>query len=193
MPNGTNCGPEAPWWDLHEGARERACASVAYVTMPPTRQVFVQRFVDTSYLYTAASIRARFVVPGPGGFELEDLHPRSGTAFIVHMGNAFHFVTNRHVLDWNCRQAMDADLRPGARLQSVEVRGFTQPEDLSQAPIPWTYSQGASSISLRLTHRLILRSSVPRRVPFPPRSLLAGPDSTSSNQTCWQRNPNLTC
>jgi len=106
------------------------------VTSPPGPQLFVQRYVDRRQFYSAVSVTAHFVA-SLAGEGLEDFESTTGTAFIVRSDKVAVFVTNRHVLDYNYKQANPV---ASAVLKSVTIRGFAQPQDSSQSPIPWTYS-----------------------------------------------------
>jgi hypothetical protein len=114
--------------------------------MPGKAPLLVQRLVNRRHFYSAASVSAKFVADT--GHEVEDLATKNGTAFILRKGSSHYFVTNRQVLDYNY-DLPKGDIKPSAVLESVTVRGHSQPNDLSQATAPWNYTHvhGTSGIT----------------------------------------------
>jgi hypothetical protein len=108
---------------------------------PAAHNLLVQRYVNKLQFYSAASVSAHFVA-ALGGEGLEDFETLNGTAFVVRWKNALYFVTNRHVLDYNYRQENPIK---SVALKSVGIRGYAQPADISQTPVPWTYTHPSVS------------------------------------------------
>ncbi|MFB1299080.1 trypsin-like peptidase domain-containing protein [Mycobacterium sp. pW049] len=102
--------------------------------------LLVQNLVGRIHLYSAAAITAQFYNRSSGA----TLKPRYGTTFHFVGQTRSYFVTNRHILDYNYRTT-----KPllSSALESVSIRGFTQPEDAGRDTQPWTYSHADPSIT----------------------------------------------
>jgi Trypsin-like peptidase domain len=104
--------------------------------------LLVQRFLGRRHFYSAAAVSAKFVAQTR--YETEYLASKDGTAFIVRKQTAHYFVTNRHVVDYNYGQPK-GDVKPSAALDSVTIRGHSQPHDHSRPTFPWSYTHAGTT------------------------------------------------